>query len=209
MFSDVIVEHAGADVNVCWNEKTTQTNESNAGSVTASPVQPSLKRRPSQRRPGKSEDERLAAGAGLTCQELLALSGALGAALPTPLALPSYPDATSVPIDDPTPAPNSQPGVMPILAMSLWPEPFSGIMALTSRAGPDALNLPNENGRRGAVGGGTRRFLCEQVERRVFFLPSFSINRRKLLLSSRAYERSFASFAFRCSWTSNEKPPIM
>lgn len=127
MFSDVIVEHAGGGgVNACWNEKTTQTDARRASE--------------SLRRPARAEDERLAAGAGLTCQELLALSGALGAALPTPLALPSYPDGPSpasapAPIDDPPPAANSQPGVMPILAMSLWPEPFSGNGANLARRG--------------------------------------------------------------------------
>lgn len=152
MFSDVIVEHRGADANVCWNEKTTQTDarrpsessaqpgrESATPSAAASPVQrgPSLKRRASQRRKAAG-DEALApaAGAGLTCQELLALSGALGAALPTPLALPSYPDGAATPINDPPAAPSNstpalkatsgQPGAMPILALSLWPEPFAG-----------------------------------------------------------------------------------
>lgn len=82
-------------------------------------------------------------GAGLTCQELLALSGALGAALPTPLALPSYPSdepKTAVMVVAPVSAKHSNnhkcnnqllapPGMMPILptlAMSLWPEPFQG-----------------------------------------------------------------------------------
>ncbi|XP_059352397.1 voltage-dependent T-type calcium channel subunit alpha-1G-like isoform X2 [Daphnia carinata] len=79
-------------------------------------------------------------GAGLTCQELLALSGALGAALPTPLALPNYPSdeptTTAMVVAPPAKHSNNHkcnnqllapPGMMPILptlAMSLWPEPF-------------------------------------------------------------------------------------
>lgn len=176
MFSDIVVEHGGGgsgngadhvvNVNVCWNEKTTQTENSEAtasiehpsGSGPSSPS--SLQRKPSlkQQRPtSRPADERLPSysapgpgpgvasapvnGAGLTCQELLALSGALGAALPTPLALPSY-TTTSAISDEvgPTgvstlatkhgnnnhqlaPAGQLMP-VLPTLAMSLWPEPF-------------------------------------------------------------------------------------
>lgn len=166
MFSDIVVEHGSGDgmdhaanVNVCWNEKTTQTDYSESagechllpGSNPSSPS--SLNRKSSLKQPSRPvAEERLPSysapgpgstspvnGAGLTCQELLALSGALGAALPTPLALPSYPSASEeVPAAaaSVTPAKHSNnnnqlapPSVMPILptlAMSLWPEPFQG-----------------------------------------------------------------------------------
>lgn len=175
MFSDIVVEHGSGDgadhvvnVNVCWNEKTTQTDHSEAAGAASgdchlsNPSSPlSLNRKPSlrQRRPSRTADlpsysapgpgpgtspaPPAVNGAGLTCQELLALSGALGAALPTPLALPSYPSGS----DEAAAAAaavaaakhsnnNNQlapPGVMPILptlAMSLWPEPFQGKIIL-------------------------------------------------------------------------------
>lgn len=204
MFNDVIVEHGRSNtdppspqlqprmvnnLNVCWNEKTTQTDDVSA-SVSAGSVRPgssptpltapgetssivlspnpspslhnrkaSLKRRPSSHNSPSGGSERVPtylapgpgpggssnnnnAAAGLTCQELLALSGALGAALPTPLALPSpYVDelpsagggaATTSSATTEKHNNNNQlvpPGIMPILpslAMSLWPEPFQG-----------------------------------------------------------------------------------
>ncbi|KZS13807.1 putative Voltage-dependent T-type calcium channel subunit alpha-1I [Daphnia magna] len=103
-------------------------------------------------------------GAGLTCQELLALSGALGAALPTPLALPNYPSdepKTAVMVVAPVAAKHSNnhkcnnqllapPGMMPILptlAMSLWPEPFQD----PGRSGDDHwTTIPCVNNRKPA-----------------------------------------------------------
>jgi hypothetical protein len=207
MFSNVVVEHglsnSTADVNVCWNEKTTQTGQqqlsgfncelvvacsagTHPSSISSNPSSPlSLVRKSSlkqQRGPNSPASNRtmdeqrpssystvgcltattastttpqVPNGAGLTCQELLALSGALGAALPTPLALPNYPSveepqqqqssssSSLVATVTPTAASskhsnnnkcNNQllappPGLMPILptlALSLWPEPFQG-----------------------------------------------------------------------------------
>lgn len=207
MFSNVVVEHglsnSTADVNVCWNEKTTQTGQqqlsgfncelvvacsagTHPSSISSNPSSPlSLVRKSSlkqQREPNSPASNRtmdeqrpssystagcltattastttpqVPNGAGLTCQELLALSGALGAALPTPLALPNYPSveepqqqqssssSSLVATVTPTAASskhsnnnkcNNQllappPGLMPILptlALSLWPEPFQG-----------------------------------------------------------------------------------
>jgi len=197
MFSSVVVEHglsnSAADVNVCWNEKTSQTGQASGfncelvvcspGGIThppagsSNPSSPlSLNRKSSlkQRNTSIADEQRLPGpalmaggvttmtttttspqvpnGAGLTCQELLALSGALGAALPTPLALPNYPSVEELPTPQSSTAAaamavtptasskhgnnnkcNSQllapPGMMPILptlAMSLWPEPFQG-----------------------------------------------------------------------------------
>lgn len=205
MFSDVVSEHRGMDgaqsspqssvqasnVNVCWNEKTTQTEDSTGarrgssspvvvsatgisvimpGNETVALVSPipsplPLSRKPSasfkRRQSRATTDERSvpsysapgpgpgAPAGGLTCQELLALSGALGAALPTPLALPSSsyvvdelpPSTVSGTTTTGPPASSSSnnkphnnnnqlapPGVMPILptlAMALWPEPSS------------------------------------------------------------------------------------
>ena len=67
---------------------------------------------------------------GLTCQELLALSGALGAALPTPLALPTQTlcyddDVPTVKLNNNNPLNSSGP-ILPTLAMALWPEPYAG-----------------------------------------------------------------------------------
>ena len=68
--------------------------------------------------------------AGLTCQELLALSGALGAALPTPLALPAQAlcyneDVPTAKLNNNNPLNSSVP-ILPTLAMALWPEPYAG-----------------------------------------------------------------------------------
>lgn len=163
-------DHAG---NVYWTEKTTQTNAgySNESVNERGSDSPStISRRPSRKhRTPAGNSNRMASdlpgysatgqgpgmvpvpvnGAGLTCQELLALSGALGAALPTPLALPTYTAtaaassavSTAPLTDDPvvsnasasltgnnnhlTLAPQLMP-VLPTLAMSLWPEPFPG-----------------------------------------------------------------------------------
>ena len=172
MFSDVIVEHSGgaggdpssslgqptqtANVNVCWNEKTTQTDDSASRGRSTSPVttmavimpdastplplhrkaSSSLKRRqssaiavPSYAAPGPGPGA--SSVASLTCQELLALSGALGAALPTPLALPStdLPSSTAAPgASSGKPHNNNNtPGhvLLPTLAMALWPDPSS------------------------------------------------------------------------------------
>jgi hypothetical protein len=204
MFSNVVVEHglsnSAADVNVCWNEKTTQTGQTGGGgfncelvvgspggithppagsSNPSSPLSLNRKSLLRQRKSSNADEQRLPSpglmaggvttttttaaaatspqvpnGAGLTCQELLALSGALGAALPTPLALPNYPSvedpaspqlsSTAVAAMAVSPTVTSSkhsnnnkcnnqllapPGMMPILptlAMSLWPEPFQG-----------------------------------------------------------------------------------
>jgi hypothetical protein len=205
MFSNVVVEHglsnSAADVNVCWNEKTTQTGQTGGGggfncelvvcspggithppagsSNPSSPLSLNRKSLLRQRKSSNADEHRLPSpglmaggvttttttaaatspqvpnGAGLTCQELLALSGALGAALPTPLALPNYPSvddpaspqlsstAVAAMAVSPTVTSSSKhsnnnkcnnqllapPGMMPILptlAMSLWPEPFQG-----------------------------------------------------------------------------------
>ena len=198
MFSNVVVEHglsnSTADVNVCWNEKTTQTGQqqlsgincelvvcsagTHPSSISSNPSSPlSLVRKSSlkqQRGPNSPASNRaidgqrlsnystaglttttatasttpqVPNGAGLTCQELLALSGALGAALPTPLALPNYPSveesqqqqssSSSSLVASSKHSNNNKcnnqllapPGMMPILptlALSLWPEPFQG-----------------------------------------------------------------------------------
>ena len=173
MFSDIVVEHGSGDggdhvvnVNVCWNEKMTQTGDYGetgastsadghllAGSNPSSPSSLNRKSSLKQRTTSRPADERLASysapgpgpgslapippvsGAGLTCQELLALSGALGAALPTPLALPSYPsgseEATAAVAakhsnnNNQLAPPGALMPILPTLAMSLWPEPFN------------------------------------------------------------------------------------
>ena len=193
MFSDIIVEHCGGgtspapsaaaltvsgnNVNVCWNEKTTQTEETarpagveSGGNLLLSP-NPSLVRKSSLKQQrscsprmmlpdhsqtaaataaaaanNKSAAAAVAAVTGLTCQELLALSGALGAALPTPLALPSQYVSDELPPSSsggaatagtvPTSASGAKhnnnnqlapPGmpILPSLAMALWPEPYT------------------------------------------------------------------------------------
>lgn len=169
MFSDVIVEHGGGSadadhaLNVGWAEKSSQDRpeaaaEHPSGSGRSSPSslnrKPSLKHRPASRTaderlpgysaPGPGPGSAPVNGAGLTCQELLALSGALGAALPTPLALPSYPAASGGTEEvsavgagaalvakhgnnnHQLAPPGQLMPVLPTLAMSLWPEPFPG-----------------------------------------------------------------------------------
>lgn len=107
-FSDIVVELRGDDTsfNVCCNEKMTQTEGSLSSVVLAvSSVNEMATQLPPPHRTksclhGRTRDGHGAAysasgsgsvplSPGLTCQELLALSGALGAALPTPLALPN------------------------------------------------------------------------------------------------------------------------
>ena len=149
-FSDIVVElsadllEPSANVNVCCNEKTTQTEDSLSNfsndvqqQQQASPT--NLKSEPAKGVRDGHVDGRvpsyLAPGPGpgpacpgLTCQELLALSGALGAALPTPLALPNN-QVVSATGEQPAPAKNninplnSSSAILPSLAMALWPEP--------------------------------------------------------------------------------------
>jgi hypothetical protein len=97
----------------------------------------------SPRRPVTSALTAPTAAAGLTCQELLALSGALGAALPTPLALPVASAAEDATVAANKyvhqhrrnnnnnnnqlalrTATNSNSSILPTLAMALWPEPY-------------------------------------------------------------------------------------
>ncbi len=201
MFSDIVVEHSGRpdpsaspqiqqhqttpnNVNVCWNEKTTQTEDPSARTTGSSPAPPcagletqptgsallspipspssslirksSLKKSPAHSSSSRIGDERIPTSysapgpgpgttspnnpiAGLTCQELLALSGALGAALPTPLALPAqYVEEIPVSGSSATPTTTNTVGkhnnnnqlappgsiILPTLAMALWPEPM-------------------------------------------------------------------------------------
>ena len=154
MFSDIVVEHP-----LLYHSSSHQTVEGPSqppspsrlgeeGTPSTSLLRKASSLSSSPRRPTTATTLTApTAAAGLTCQELLALSGALGAALPTPSALPvaTGEDASSAAAAAATKyvhhhhrnnnnnqlalraaaaAASSNSSILPTLAMALWPEPY-------------------------------------------------------------------------------------